>query len=503
MRQIVSVFSSSRIMQIIMLAGVVILGYYIAGRMFNVPSQRNIVILFAAVFFYPVLRQPVLGVYLYFLVMPFIPFFRRLYYLQFARPQADPLIIVGDLLITLTLIGLFFEFKARKDSFSDTKSFNIVIIGYFLYLLLRTFFFNIYPAQEAIMRFRLYGPSVLLFFIGAFYASNSNALKKIWVLTFLAGIFGALYGLKQLLFGYSEAERIWFSTISFTTLFIKGIARPFSFFQSPAAFADYMQMGLISIIVLSSWSRENISRIFYMLLLPVFFYGALITSVRSNWIGILVSVVLWIFVIQFKSTRSRVIMFSVLITLFGVSQFFEIHNQSGLDVGSVFTVLGGGLTPQYADLLVNDRASAISNPFEEHSLLSRIALWKYLFNLSADPVMAILGRGVGTLNADSLYVTYLAELGYPGMAFIVFLVIFLILKAFSLLDKAESQETRSLARGILVMNAAFAIINITGTHIHSFPGDAYFWFWNGVLINLEAQQRLSFRMKNNEDPDYN
>jgi len=264
-----------------------------------------------------------------------------------------------------------------------------------------------------------------------------------------------------------------------------------------------MQMGLISIIVLSSWSRENISRIFYMLLLPVFFYGALITSVRSNWIGILVSVVLWIFVIQFKSTRSRVIMFSVLITLFGVSQFFEIHNQSGLDVGSVFTVLGGGLTPQYADLLVNDRASAISNPFEEHSLLSRIALWKYLFNLSADPVMAILGRGVGTLNADSLYVTYLAELGYPGMAFIVFLVIFLILKAFSLLDKAESQETRSLARGILVMNAAFAIINITGTHIHSFPGDAYFWFWNGVLINLEAQQRLSFRMKNNEDPDYN
>jgi len=489
-------------MQIIMLAGVVILGHFIAGRMFNVPSQRNIVILFTAVFFYPILRQPLLGVYLFFLIMPFIPFFRRLYYLQFARPQADPLIIVGDILIALILIGLFFEFRARKDSLSDTKNFNIVIGGYFLYLLLRTFFFNIYPAQEAVMRFRLYGPSVLLFFIGAFYSSNSGTLKKIWILTFWTGIFAALYGLKQLLFGYSESERIWFSSISFTTLFIKGVARPFSFFQSPAAFADYMQMSLISIIVLSSWSRENISRIFYMLLLPVFFYGALITSVRSNWIGIFVSLLLWIFVIQFKSTRSRIIMFSMLITLFGVSQIFEIQNQSGLGIGSVFTVLGGGLTPQYADLLVNDRASAISNPFEEHSLLSRVALWKYLFNLSTEPVMAILGRGVGTLNADSLYVTYLAELGYPGLAFIIFLVIFLIVKAFSLLDKAESQETRSLARGILVMNIAFAIINITGTHIHSFPGDAYFWFWNGVLIKLEAQQRLSFRKKKNEDPDY-
>jgi hypothetical protein len=34
------------------------------------------------------------------------------------------------------------------------------------------------------------------------------------------------------------------------------------------------------------------------------------------------------------------------------------------------------------------------------------------------------------------------------------------------------------------MDMAFALMNFTGTHIHTFPGDAYFWFWNGVLMNV-------------------
>jgi hypothetical protein len=41
-----------------------------------------------------------------------------------------------------------------------------------------------------------------------------------------------------------------------------------------------------------------------------------------------------------------------------------------------------------------------------------------------------------------------------------------------------------LARGILTMNFIFLIINITGTHIHKYPGDMFFWFFNGVLLNM-------------------
>jgi hypothetical protein len=36
------------------------------------------------------------------------------------------------------------------------------------------------------------------------------------------------------------------------------------------------------------------------------------------------------------------------------------------------------------------------------------------------------------------------------------------------------------------MNIMFAIMNTTGSHIHAFPGDVYFWFWNGVLLKYSV-----------------
>ena len=462
-------------------------GHFLAFKIVHVPAQLEMVVLFSLLAFYPVIRYPAVGIYLLFIIMPFIPFLRRLYYLQYIRPTNDPLIATGDIIITLLIVGLFFEFRDRKEYKDTSWIISRCILIYFLYLVIRTFFLNILPLDVAIMRFRFYGPSVLLFFVGTLFAGNTKLLKNIWMITIAIGVAGSLYGIKQLLFGYYEFERLWYSSISFTTLFIKGIARPFSFFQSPAAFADYMQLSIIGIIVLMGWNR---CKRYYILLalIPIYFYGALITSVRSNWIGIVVTFCIWIFILQFRTIRSRIIMIGVLALFFALTQYFEAAISSGLSIDILLDVLGGN-NQYYMDLLVTERAGAISNPFEEYSLLSRITLWKFLISLSREPVMALFGRGVGALNADSLYITYLAEFGYPGALFIVSLVIFLIARGFSLLDSSSRPEVVSLAKGITIMNIVFAVINITGTHIHSFPGDAYFWFWNGVLIKLSLPQK--------------
>jgi hypothetical protein len=132
--------------------------------------------------------------------------------------------------------------------------------------------------------------------------------------------------------------------------------------------------------------------------------------------------------------------------------------------------------------MVISRAKAITNPFEEHSMLSRLALWKYMFILSSDPVMALLGRGTGALNAESLYITYLTEFGYPGFIFIIGLFCVFIIKGIRLIDTLQDKEAIVFIKGIICMDLALAIMNITGTHIHAFPGDAYFWFFNGILI---------------------
>lgn len=442
------------------------------------------VLLFSIAIFYPVLRQPVTGVYLIFILMPFISHLRRLYYLLHQRPAADPLIITGDLLATFTLIGLFFAFRERSLYRRNAPKIKNVILIYFLYLLVRVFFLNSLSTGDALLRFRLYGPAVLLFFIGAFYARSPVILRMLWVITVAIGTIAALYGFNQLFFGYSVSEKLWFANVSFTTLFIKGFARPFSLFQSPAAFADYMQLSIIGILVIFG-TIKSVRRFFLLPLIVLFFYGALITSVRTNWIGIILSLIIWCTVLIMRRNSYRIAAICALCLLFFAFQIISELN-GGIALDSVFQTLGSGINQQNMNLLVTERSSALSNPFEEHSFLSRMNLWGYIINLSADPVMALLGRGVGVLNADSLYFTYLAEFGYPGMAFILWFVIYTIRQGFSSINHEKDHATLSIIKGITLMNIVFAVVNITGTHIHSFPGDVFFWFWNGVLIELTA-----------------
>ncbi|MBN1758694.1 MAG: hypothetical protein JW863_10270 [Chitinispirillaceae bacterium] len=461
-------------------------GNFIAYKIVHIPTQLELVVLMTAALTYPIIRKPAIGIYLMFTLMPFVPHVRRLYYLVDQRPKVDPLIAAGDIIIAITFVGLFFVFREQRNEENRAKGAVNLLLTYFIYLILRTFFLNSLPVQEAVMRFHFYGPAVLFFFIGILYARNIPFLKSIWYLSLMVGVVGALYGFKQLLFGYSNAEQIWFSSISFTTLFIKGLARPFSVFQSPASFADYMLLSIIGTLMIHSWSTSR-WRIGFLLLIPLYFYGALLTSVRSNWIGILLALGLWVVLLQIRGKRNRILMITGLFLFFILSQLLDLSSQYNVGMNALFSSLGSGFDQKHMELLVTERTSAISNPFEEYSFLSRVNLWKYILSMSVQPVNALLGKGVGAFNADSLYFTYLAELGYPGLLFIIGITVFLILRGFHLLDTTASPVVRSLAKGITLMNIVFAVVNVTGTHIHSFPADIYYWFWNGVLVKLASE----------------
>lgn len=462
-------------------------GHFVAYKIVNIPSQLELLVLVAALLLYPVIRRPVLGIYLVFITLPFVPHVRRLFYLQYARPTVDPLIALSDIMILFVVGGLFFVFREHHIERRRINFMGHLIAAYFCYCVIRTFFVNALPLPQAIMQFHFYGPAVLFYFIGSLFAHRDDIHGTIWTITIITGFAAALYGMKQLLAGYSEAEKIWFSSISFTTLFIKGLARPFSFFQSPASFADYMLLSIIGLFFLASRSNARQKWPFFLLFVP-YCYAALITSVRSNWIGVILAFVLWFLVLRIRGIKNRLIMFFVVVAAFLLSQTIDFAMQFHSGFSSIISTLGEGADREYLDLLVTQRTGALANPFQEYSLLSRIALWKHLVALSADPLNAILGRGIGAINADSLYINYLAQLGYPGIIFIVMFVVVTIRRGFNLIDRSSSPEVVLLARTVTLMNIVFAVINLTGTHIHAFPGDVYFWFWNGVLMKLAASE---------------
>jgi hypothetical protein len=207
--------------------------------------------------------------------------------------------------------------------------------------------------------------------------------------------------------------------------------------------------------------------------------------VRSNWIGAATVFFFWFLFLKVKTARNRVVLLIVMAGLFYGYQILD-----DLYLSPTSETIQSASMPQnadqtYVDLLVTSRASAVTNPLQEYSMLSRMTLWKFLFTSSFSLEHGLLGRGLGTLNADSLYFTYLAEFGYPGLFFILFIIFVFIKQGFTMLSTVKDKRALVLTKGILVMDLVLAVMNATGSHIHSFPGDMYFWFFNGVLMNMQ------------------
>ncbi|MCU0608711.1 MAG: hypothetical protein MUF22_02955 [Chitinispirillaceae bacterium] len=474
---------NSSFLTVLLFSGIIIGGNFITFNIVHIPNQMTFVIILTAIMFYPVMRLPLAGIYLMFIIMPLIPLVRRYFYLAYSRPKVDPLIVIGDIIMTIMVMGLFFTFREHMRSGTFRNRISFIVLCYFLLMTIRIFVYNELPLGVALMRYRFYGPQVLLFFVGMLYALEEAHMRKLWGITLLMGIAAVLYGINQFMFGYSEAEKLWFSSIDFTSMFINDLARPFSFFSSPASFADYMQVSLIAIIAFSAWSK--ISGKVTWLLMPIFWTGAVITSVRSNWIGMALTLFVWLFIVKIRGMKNRVVILVIMVALFITFDVLQNVVQTGLGVGRLVSVGGGSSqVSSNLDKLVTQRSQAINNPFQEHSMQTRIQLWTYIVQSSADPQHAMFGRGVGVLNADSLYLTYLSEFGYPGMLLIMAIIVMFIMGGFKILDRTRSPYALVIAKTVVTMDIVFAIISTTGSHISAFPGDTYFWFWNGVMMGL-------------------
>lgn len=462
---------------------IIIAGNFIAFKMVHLPNQMQFVVLLGLFMFYPVLRYPLVGVYLMFILLPFVPLIRRLYYLAYSRPTSDPLIVIGEIILTIMMFGLFFILREQIQQGTFRQKIAFLVVVYFLYMLLRVFFFSGFPISTGLLKFRFYGPQVLLYFVGMIYAFEEKHIRRLWGITLVIGVAAVLYGLKQFFFGYNEAEKLWFSAIDFSSLFIKGIARPFSFFLSPASFADYSQVAVIGLIAFFGF-RKVTGKI-ALLLMPIFWAGVLITSVRSNWIGMALSLFIWLFIVRVKGTRQRFVVLAIMAVSFVLFDIVQNLVHTGLSVGSfIATSTSNTSANQNITLLVTERTNALANPFQEYSMVSRMELWKVIVFSSVDPQLGIFGRGLGVISADSLYMTYLANFGYPGLFLIVAIIVIFIKNGFYVLDNSKNKFAVTVAKAVVTMDIVFAIINITGSHIHTFPGDTYFWFWNGVLMGM-------------------
>jgi hypothetical protein len=147
----------------------------------------------------------------------------------------------------------------------------------------------------------------------------------------------------------------------------------------------------------------------------------------------------------------------------------------GVQYASHSSATGSSLT----EIMIKNRTSALANPLAEYSVQKRMATWAEIFTYSR---FVPFGKGQGTTGyAHSYYFQVLGEIGYPGILLFLSILIIGFYRGFKILSLETSEEVKELTRMMLTILFMFSVLNLTGTHLHTPPGDIFFWFTMGAI----------------------
>ncbi|MEO7426830.1 MAG: hypothetical protein ABI036_16710 [Fibrobacteria bacterium] len=461
-----------------------LLGYGFVYRLVNIPTRLETAVFCIAFFLIPTLKFPKVGVYYLFCLPLFIPLFRRMYYLVSERPTLDYLMLISDGVMGGLIMALLLLWLLNKERSRDI--FSILIVLYTFLLFIKVFVGSQLGLQESLYGFKFNGLYVFFFFAGSYILRTYRETRTVLVFASWLLFITALYAFYQILFGFTGFEQKWLDSITFTTLRIEGVVRPFSTYVSPAAMSD----GMCILFILG---------IFWMIVKGkyLFPFGALLTlssitpimiaTVRTNWLAVAAAVFYYGVFLRLKKTWLQ----WSLIALLAIGMAgYTIKAGSGGGSMAKNAMVSARINKKSANLtetMITNRTAALANPLQEYSVQKRVETWSGIIFTS---LYYPLGKGQGTTGyAHSYYFLVLGEIGYPGL--ICFLAILGVgfYRSAMVIARSKDKETVELMRLFSTLIFMLSILNITGTHLHTPPGDIFFWFIMGCISRFYRQWR--------------
>jgi O-antigen ligase len=460
-----------------------LIGAFFAWRLIKIPSRMETALFFIVCFIIPTLKWPRFGVY-YLLTLPiFIPLGRRLYYLISNRPTVDYLMLIGDGVMIGFIGSLLLYWILNREKISEPLT--VFILAYAFFLFLKVFFLNEGTIESGLYGFKFNGLYVLFYFAGSYVIDQARGMIKVLLWGALALALSALWSLKQITFGFSDFEQKWLDSITFTTLRIEGVVRPFGTFVSPAAMSDAMCI-LIMLGAFFIGYRRGLSIFWGGMLIGLALIPLLIATVRTSWIGCAAGLFFLGFFLRVEKLwlKSLIISFMLLGVVAVLTKGDSKADSQNAALSS--KINGSSMT----DVMIRNRTAALANPMQEYSIRKRMEIWGEIWYFAQRKPF---GRGQGTQGyAHSYYFQILGEIGFPGIISLFGILFFAFRRGFQILRLNPPHEDAELTRYFMSLIFMFVILNLTGTHLHTNPGDVFFWFSVGGLSQLyrNARQRL-------------
>ena len=459
-------------------------------RLMHIPSRAETAVFCIAFFLIPTLKWPKVGVYYLFCLPLYIPMFRRMYYMVSERPTLDYLMLISDGVMGGLIMALMLLWILNKERSKDILS--ALVVFYFFLLLIKVFVGSQNGLQEGLYGFKFNGLYVFFFFAGSYVLTEFKETRKVYTWASWLLFITAMYAVKQILFGFSGFEQKWLDSITFTTLRIDGVVRPFSTYVSPAAMSDGMVLLLISGLY---WlmSKGKLSAPFGLLLMGASVAPLLIASVRTNWLAAGAG---FFFYLVFLRLRNKWMKIAIVTVMVGGIVGYSAKGGGGGGGGSfqqnaAISVRLNAKSPTLTESMIKNRTAALANPLQEYSVQKRMETWAGIIYMSK---LYPLGKGQGTTGyAHSYYFLVLGEIGYPGVLCFLAILIVGFYRGMKVIAHARDPEKVEYSRLLVTIVFMITVLNLTGTHLHTPPGDIFFWFSLGCLSRFyretEAEQR--------------
>ena len=378
-------------------------------------GQRNAIAGVASLTLFPLLWfAPRTGMPVALVFLMTLGGFRRGLIPIFGYTEFDPLLLVSPVIATICFVNF-----AIKRQLKPTTQLSKWVLAFMLLMGISV----LNPLQGGplvgLTGAAFYLVPLMWYCIGRQFGTPGT-VKAIMQVTLTVSILGALLGLKQHFFGFSDAEKEWFYLSHFTNQ-VGGTERAMSFYTSPAEYANFLSLGVI--ICFCSFLRGQRGFLLIALFLA---YAMFMTGIR----GIVICCVgactlMW--AVQGQTIRGWIPRIVIALIVVGVGGVFGL-----LQIGSAAETIGGGASGAE---MVNHQIEGLTNPLKKGS-----STQGHLGNIGTAIVEGIkmpIGYGLGSstmgstrfggsasFNAETDVATILYAMGLiGGIAFIGTIVV--------------------------------------------------------------------------------
>lgn len=402
-------------------------------------------------------------------------------------PAFDSLVSLAyDLICFGTLVNILWQ-RLRRSWHIPYNPIFLPLIAFVSFSFLTILNPALPSLIQGVMGWRFLSSSLLLFFAGFYAFSDRRRIWRVLTLFSWVGILVALYGLVQLIRGYTPTEQAWINNLS-ATMIIENAGGRYRLMSTTGSGVDLgflLCLNILALVGQTLATRQG--RTWRVGALGLMSVVLIYTYVRTAWMALLLGLT-FLLLARFWYIK-------------GIRLAFPLILGMGITLMLLLPFGLASVANQFDNLALRSRLGSLSNPFADRSINDRLHTWDTIWDVIQEHP---LGLGTGTTGAASLryastipseltvidntYLKIVVEMGWLGLAIFLWLVFTVLWQSWRAIAQLSGAD-RILGLGLAACFVAFLLLLVFGEYIELNPGRSLIWILMGFLCSLPRLTR--------------